>query len=247
VEIEGLLTLPAGYQEGEKVPLILNIHGGPAGSFGETFIGSPGLYPIAVFAAKGYAVLRPNPRGSSSYGREFRAAVRNDWGGVDYRDLMAGVDHVIDMGIADPDRLAVMGWSYGGYMTAWVITQTQRFQAAAVGAGITNLISMWGTNDIPSTLDDYFGGPYWEQSRGYVERSPMFHVNRVTTPTLILHGANDPRVPTTQGFEYYNALNRRGVPVKMVTYPRTKHGPDEPKFTLDIMRRHLEWVAKHIP
>ncbi len=245
-EVEGLLTLPVGFQQGKRYPLILNIHGGPSGAFGETFIGSAGLYPVATFASRGYAVLRPNPRGSVGYGGKFRASNVNDWGGGDYKDLMTGVDRVIEMGIADPNRLVVMGWSYGGYMTNWVIGQTTRFKAAATGAGLSNLISMWGTNDIPSTLDDYFSGPAYEQSERYVKMSPLYYVDKVTTPTLILHGEIDPRVPTTQGYEMYHALKRRGVETTMVTYPRTQHGPQEPKFVLDIMQRHLDWVAKHI-
>ncbi len=245
-DLEGLLTLPPEYEKGKKIPLILNIHGGPSGDFTETFIGAAGLYPVASFAAQGWAVLRVNPRGSIGYGLKFRAANLNDWGGGDYKDLMSGVDHVIEMGIADPNRLVVMGWSYGGYMTNWVIGQTTRFKAAATGAGLSNLISMWGTNDIPSTLDDYFSGPPVEQADRYVKMSPLFYVKNVTTPTLILHGEIDPRVPTGQGYEMYNALKRRGVETVMVVYPRTKHGPEEPKFVLDIMRRHVDWVAKHI-
>ena len=246
-DIEALLTLPAGYRSGKKVPLVLNIHGGPAGAFAESFIGAASPYPIAVFASRGYAVLRVNPRGSSGYGNGFRTANLNDWGGGDYQDLMDGVDHVIAMGIADPDRLAVMGWSYGGYMTNWVITQTNRFKCAATGAGLSDLVSMWGTNDIPSTLDDYFSGPFYEQTERYVKMSPLYYVSRVTTPTLILHGEADHRVPTSQGYEMYSALKRRGVETVMVVYPRTPHGPQEPKFVLDIMRRHLEWVEKHVP
>jgi dipeptidyl aminopeptidase/acylaminoacyl peptidase len=245
-DVEGLLTTPVPFEPGKRYPLILNIHGGPSGAFGETFIGASGLYPIAAFASRGYAVLRVNPRGSVGYGGKFRAANVNDWGGGDYRDLMSGVDHVIEIGIADPKRLAVMGWSYGGYMTNWVIGQTTRFKAAATGAGLTNLISMWGTNDIPSTLDDYFSGPAYEQTERYVKMSPLFYVKNVTTPTLILHGEVDPRVPTTQGYELYHALKRRGIETTMVVYPRTQHGPQEPKFVLDIMQRHLEWVEKHL-
>jgi dipeptidyl aminopeptidase/acylaminoacyl peptidase len=245
-DLEGLLTLPPGYEKGKKIPLILNIHGGPSGDFTETFIGASGLYPIATFAAQGWAVLRVNPRGSSGYGLKFRAANVNDWGDGDYKDLMTGVDHVIEMGIADPNRLVVMGWSYGGYMTNWVIGQTTRFKAAATGAGLSNLISMWGTNDIPSTLDDYFTGTPVDQTERYVKMSPLYYAKNVTTPTLILHGEIDPRVPTGQGYEMYNALKRRGVETVMVVYPRTKHGPEEPKFVLDIMRRHVEWVSKHI-
>ena len=245
-DVEGLLTLPVNYDKSKKCPLILNIHGGPAGAFSESFIGASGLYPIATFASRGYAVLRPNPRGSVGYGRPFRAANLNDWGGGDFDDLMRGVDYVVDQGIADPDRLAVMGWSYGGYMTNWVITHTTRFKAAATGAGLSNLISMWGTNDIAGTLDDYFSGPWYEQPARYVEQSPLAHIKTVTTPTLILHGEQDIRVPTSQGYEMYSALKRRGVPTTMVVYPRTPHGPREPKFVLDIMQRHVDWVEKHI-
>jgi dipeptidyl aminopeptidase/acylaminoacyl peptidase len=245
-EIEGLLTLPVGYDKAKRYPLILNIHGGPAGAFGETFIGASGLYPIASFAAHGWAVLRANPRGSTAYGINFRSANVNDWGGGDYQDLMSGVDAVIQMGVADPNRLAVMGWSYGGYMTNWVITQTTRFKAAAAGAGLSNLISMWGTNDIPSTLDDYFEGAWFEQPERYIRMSPLAHIDKVTTPTLILHGESDIRVPTTQGYEMYSGIKRKGVPAEMVVYPRQPHGPQEPKMVLDIMRRHIAWIEKYL-
>jgi dipeptidyl aminopeptidase/acylaminoacyl peptidase len=246
LEVEGLLTYPANYEAGKKYPLILNIHGGPTGVFTESFIGRAGLYPLAVFAARGYAVLRPNPRGSGGYGRTFRFANYNDWGGKDYEDDQAGVDRVIEMGIADPDRLAVMGWSYGGFMTSWTITQTHRFKAAAIGAGVTDLWSFTGTADIPSFLPDYFGGEPWAQFDAFQKHSPITYVKNVTTPTLVLHGEADARVPTSQGYEYYHALKRQGVTAKMVVYPRQPHGPTEPKFILDIMQRHLDWMDKYV-
>ena len=246
LDIEGLLTDPVGYQSGKKYPLVLIIHGGPTGVFQDSFLGRYGVYPYAAFAARGYAVLRINPRGSGGYGRTFRFANMNDWGGKDYGDLMAGVDHVISMGVADPDRLAVMGWSYGGFMTSWVVTHTHRFKAAAVGAGVTDLWSFTGTSDIHGFLPDYFSGEPWNNFDGYYNHSPMAFVKGVTTPTLILHGEADVRVPTTQGYEFYNALKRQGVTVKMVVYPRTPHGPREPKFLLDIMQRHLAWVAQYV-
>jgi dipeptidyl aminopeptidase/acylaminoacyl peptidase len=245
-EVEGLLTLPVNYDKSKRYPLILNIHGGPAGGFGETFIGASGLYPIASFAAHGWAVLRANPRGSTGYGLAFRSANVNDWGGGDFDDLMTGVDAAISMGVADSKRLAVMGWSYGGYMTNWVVTQTSRFKCAAAGAGLSNLISMWGTNDIPSTLDDYFEGTWVAQPERYIKMSPLAHIGNAVTPLLMLHGEADIRVPTSQGYEMYRALQRKGVPAQMVTYPRTPHGPQEPKFVLDIMQRHIDWVAKYI-
>jgi dipeptidyl aminopeptidase/acylaminoacyl peptidase len=246
-EIEGLLTYPVGYRKGQKCPLILNIHGGPSNYFSETFLGKASIYPLAIFAQRGFAILRPNPRGSGGYGKTFRFANVSDWGGKDYEDIMAGVDHLIATGIADPDRMAVMGWSYGGFMTSWIITQTHRFRAAVVGAAVTNLWSFTGTADIPGFLPDYFEGEPWEVFESYRKHSPMSHVRGVKTPSLILHGADDDRVPISQGYELYNALKRQGAEVKMVVYPRTPHSPQEPKFIEDIMQRHLDWVEKHVP
>jgi dipeptidyl aminopeptidase/acylaminoacyl peptidase len=241
--IEGLLTYPVGYQPGTKVPLLVIVHGGPTGVFDQSFIASRGAYPIAAFASEGYAVLRCNVRGSSGYGRDFRYANYGDWGGGDYQDIMSGVDAMIQRGIADGDRLGVMGWSYGGYMTSWIVTQTKRFKAASVGAGVSNLMSFTGTSDIPSFLPDYFGGEYWDVFDKWRSHSAMFNVKGVSTPTLIQHGEADQRVPTEQGYEFYNALKRQGVPVKMVTYPRQPHGLQEPKLQLDAMTRNLEWFG----
>ena len=246
LEIEGLLTYPVNYEKGKKYPLILNIHGGPTGVFMESFIGRAGLYPIATFAARGYAVLRPNPRGSGGYGKTFRFGNYNDWGGKDYEDDQSGVDHVIQMGVADPEKLAVMGWSYGGFMTSWTVTQTHRFKAAVVGAGVTDLWSFTGTSDILGFIPDYFGGEPWQQFDNYQKHSPITYVKNVTTPTLLLHGEADNRVPTSQGYEFYHSLKRAGVITKMVVYPRQPHGPQEPKFVLDIMNRHLDWVDTYV-
>jgi dipeptidyl aminopeptidase/acylaminoacyl peptidase len=246
VAIEGLLTYPAGYSKGSRVPLLVIVHGGPTGVFTQSFIGMPNPYPIPVFASRGYAVLRCNVRGSSGYGRKFRYANYQDWGGGDYRDIMSGVDHVIGMGVADPNRLGIMGWSYGGYMTSWVITQTKRFKAASVGAGVTNLMSFTGTADVPGFLPDYFGGEYWDVFDKWRARSAMFNVKGVTTPTLIQHGEEDRRVPVSQGYELYNGLLRQRVPVKMVVYPRQPHGIQEPKLIKDTMDRNLEWFDRWI-
>ncbi len=245
-EIEGLLTYPVAYQNGQRVPLILNIHGGPTGVFQQTFIGGRGVYPIATFASRGYAILRPNPRGSSGYGTEFRRANMQDWGGGDYQDLMAGVDRVIEMGVADPDRLGVMGWSYGGFMTSWIVTQTHRFKAASAGAPVTNLMSFNGTADIPSFIPDYFGGQFWEAMDRYQKHSPIFNVKGVTTPTMIQQGDADIRVPISQGYEFYNALKVQGVPTRMLVLPRQPHGPNEPKMQLAAMKANLEWFEKYL-
>jgi dipeptidyl aminopeptidase/acylaminoacyl peptidase len=240
-EIEGLLTYPVDYMDGSRVPLLVIVHGGPTGVFVQNFIATRGAYPIAAFAARGYAVLRCNVRGSSGYGREFRYANYGDWGGGDYRDIISGVDALIERGVADPDRLGVMGWSYGGYMTSWVITQTDRFKAASVGAGVNNLMSFTGTADIQDFIPDYFGGDYWEVFDEWREHSAMFNIQGVTTPTLIQHGERDARVPLTQGYELYHAIKRQGVPAKMVVYPRQPHSIREPKLQLDAMWRNIEW------
>ncbi len=244
--IEGLLTYPVNYESGKRCPLLVVVHGGPAGVFGQSFLANPGPYPLAAFATRGYAILRANIRGSSGYGKPFRYANYGDWGGKDFQDMMAGVDHVISMGVADPDRLGVMGWSYGGFMTSWTITQTQRFKAASVGAGVTNLFSFTGTADIPGFLPDYFGAEPWDKLEPYVKHSAMFNVKGVATPTLVQHGAADERVPLSQGREFYNALVRQGVTTRMVVYPRTPHGPREPKFIRHLMQENLDWFEKYV-
>ena len=244
LEVEGILNYPVGYQAGRRVPLLLVIHGGPTGVFTQGFAASPNLYPTAVYNARGYAVLRPNPRGSSGYGKKFRYANYKDWGGGDYRDLMAGVDHVISMGVADADRLGVMGWSYGGFMTSWVITQTKRFKAASIGAAVTNLMSFTGTADIPGFIPDYMGAQFWDNPDVYRQHSAMFNIKGVSTPSLIQHCEGDLRVPISQGYELYNALKQQGVPVRMLVMPRQAHGPTEPKMMLKVMQTNVEWFDK---
>jgi dipeptidyl aminopeptidase/acylaminoacyl peptidase len=246
-DIQGLLTYPVGYHEGDRVPLILNVHGGPAGAFTQSFTGGPSIYMVQTFAQQGYAVLRPNPRGSTGYGKDFRFANVRDWGYGDMDDLMAGVDRVIEMGVGDPERLLLMGWSYGGYMTSFAVTRTDRFKAASMGAGLPNLISMVTTTDIQDYLAAHLDSEFWDDYEAYERHSAMYRIGRVTTPTQVIHGENDLRVPFTQGQEFYRALQRRGVDTEMLILPRTPHGPQEPKLLMEVTPRILAWFEKYLP
>ena len=245
LEVEGVLLKPVGYQAGRRYPMLVVAHGGPAGAFTNNYrVG--GLEGGQLWAGQGWVVFYPNPRGSSNYGEKFLQANFNDWGGGDYRDIMSGVDAMVTRGIADPDRLAHIGWSYGGYMTAWVITQANRFKAAMVGAGLTNMVSMYGTNDIPNVLTTYFGGiPNKETLALYNARSAMTFIEKVTTPTLILHGGNDERVPTGQAYELYRGLKDRGKTVELVFYPREGHGIAEYYHLKDRLTRIQDWVTRY--
>jgi dipeptidyl aminopeptidase/acylaminoacyl peptidase len=245
LEIEGLLLKPAGFQNGRRYPLLVVVHGGPTGAYVDTFMmsrGDSGQH----WAGQGWAVLYPNPRGSTNYGEKFMRANVLDWGGGDYRDIMTGVDAVVERGIADPEKLAVMGWSYGGYMTCWIVSQTGRFKAAMMGAGLSNLPSMYGTNDIPNYLGAFFNGVLSKETYPlYRERSGVTHVDQVTTPLLILHGGNDQRVPVGQPMEFFRALKDRGKTVELVFYPREGHGLREYYHRLDRLERQYEWITRH--
>lgn len=245
-EIEGLLTYPVGYEEGRRYPLILNVHGGPAGVYTQSFTGGRSLYMLQTFAQQGYAILRPNPRGSTGYGWEFRHANVRDWGYGDLDDLLAGVDLAVEREVAHPDSLALMGWSYGGYMTSFAVTRTDRFKAASMGAGLPNLISMVTTTDIQDYLAAHMDAEFWEDYETYERHSAIYRIANVTTPTQVIHGENDVRVPFTQGQEFYRALDRLGVPTEMIVLPRTPHGPREPKLLMAVTPAILEWFDAHL-
>ena len=245
LDVEGLLTYPIGYEKGKKYPIILNVHGGPAGAYTQGFTGRPSIYMIQYFAEQGYAILRPNPRGSTGYGKEFRYANFMDWGFGDFDDLVTGVDEVIKRGIGDSNNQFLMGWSYGGYMTSFAVTKTDRFNAASMGAGLPNLVSMVSTTDIPDYLVGHLGDEFWNDYETYEKHSAIYQIKNVKTPTQVIHGQNDLRVPFTQGQEFYVALKRLGIDTEMIVYPRTPHGPREPKFLMDVSPRILNWFEKY--
>jgi dipeptidyl aminopeptidase/acylaminoacyl peptidase len=240
-DIEGVLVKPLGYEAGKRYPLILQIHGGPYGRFSNTFNSR-----AQIWAANGYAVLMPNPRGSTGYGNQFTTANVGDWGGKDFKDIMAGVDAAIARGIADPDRLVVMGGSYGGFMTFWTITQTDRFKAAIGHAGICDWYSFHGQSDIPGLMEYGFLGQPWTSPEVYRKWSPMTYVDRAKTPLMITHGERDLRVPISQGEQYYRALKKRGVEVVFLRFPREGHGIQEPNHQIDLFQRQLEWFDSHL-
>lgn len=245
LKIEGLVTYPYNYQSEKQYPLLLLIHGGPMGFFDETFLGTSNYYPLASFAEAGFMILRPNPRGSSGYGKNFRCGNYADWGGMDCNDILTGVDSLVAKGIADPDRLGVMGWSYGGYMAAWIISQTSRFKAASLGAGLYNLVSMAGTTDLYRLLTDYLGD-FIDNPQLYKDRSPINYVVNIDTPCLIQHGETDKRVPVSQAYEFYHALERAGKKPTLILYPGMEHRLSDPKMQLDAMKRNLAWFEQHL-
>ena len=240
-EIEGVLTKPIGYSTG-KVPFLLNPHGGPTGASLNGWSST-----IQVLAANGFAVLQPNFRGSTGKGLAFAQANKNTWGKGDYEDCMTGVDAMIAAGIADPDRLGAFGWSYGGYMTFWILTQTDRFKAVSPGAGLTNIYSMYSQNDIQRYLRWFYSDKSpWDATDLYWDRSPMKYIKNVKTPTMILHGQVDTRVPIAQAQEFYMALKEMKVPVEFVVYPRENHGFTEPRHNMDRVRRYVKFFAKYL-
>jgi dipeptidyl aminopeptidase/acylaminoacyl peptidase len=243
-EVEGVLIRPAGADPARKHPLLLDIHGGPYGRRANTL--TTGNLPQA-WAARGWLVLQPNFRGSSGYGHEFGLASRGDIGGGDYQDILAGVDFVIAQGWADPERMAVMGESYGGYMTSWIIGQSERFRAAVSAFGIFSLLTDFSNSAYPSWEADYLGKFYWENLPLYLDRSPMKNVAAIRTPVLILHGDDDDNTFISNSKEMYQALRQLGRTVRFVRFPREGHGFVEPQHVLARFRETAAWLEAHVP
>jgi dipeptidyl aminopeptidase/acylaminoacyl peptidase len=241
-EIEGFVIKPPGFEEGRKYPVILWIHGGPQSQYDYSF-----NFQGQLYAANGYLVVMPNPRGSTGYGQEFCLAIWRDWGGPDFDDVMASVDDVIERGWGDPDRMIVTGWSYGGMLTNHVITKTDRFKAAATGASATLYVVNYGHDMYQRWWDTELGYPWEPEARERYERiSPFNQVDKVVTPTLILGGEKDWNVPIINSEQLYLALKKRGVETELVVYPGEYHGIDTPSHRQDLYQRYLDWFGRHI-
>jgi len=242
--IYGNIVYPIGYEKGKKYPTVTLIHGGPAGNFNNSFAASY-YCPAQYFAGKGYLVFLPNVRGSIGWGSEFMRKNYRDWGGGDYRDLMAGIDYLVKKGIADEEKLVVWGGSYGGYMANWIVTQTERFKAVHSEVSISNLYSMWSISPIGIILSRlYFGKNPQEDPELYRKLSPITYANRVRTSLLLTQNEKDQRVPVEQALEFYRAVKLTGTPVKLFIYPDEPHPTLQPNHQLDKLRKTEKWFEK---
>jgi dipeptidyl aminopeptidase/acylaminoacyl peptidase len=240
--VQGWLMYPADFDPSKKYPLVVSVHGGPSAA---NFPSWPSRWN-AVLPANGYFVLLPNPRGSYGNGEAFTQANVNDFGYGDMRDIEAGVDAAVKAAPIDPNRTGIIGWSYGGYMTMWAVTQTTRFKAAVAGAGIANWQSYYGQNRIDTWMLPFFGASVYDKPEAYSRSSPITFIKKVKTPTLVLHGDRDSEVPTPQGYEFWHALKALDVPTELVIYPEEGHAIAKPEHQRDIEERLLAWFDRYL-
>lgn len=243
--IEGVLIKPAGFDPSKRYPLLVVIHGGPTG-IDTPVIRGDRYYPIEMFAAKGALILRPNYRGSAGYGEKFRSLNVRNLGVGDYWDVISGVDHLIAQGIVDRDRVGAMGWSQGGYISAFITASSDRFKAVSVGAGISDWMTYYVNTDIHPFTRQYLKATPWDDPEIYQKTSPISYIKNAKTPTLIQHGELDKRVPIPNAYELRQALEDRGVPVKMIVYKGFGHGIDKPKQQRAVMEHNYEWFSQWI-
>jgi dipeptidyl aminopeptidase/acylaminoacyl peptidase len=244
-ELDGILVLPPDAPTDHPLPTVVLVHGGPYGRWDQGF--NMGWYNWAQWLAlDGYAVLMPNPRGGYGHGERFAEAARGDVGGADYADVMSAVDAAIARGIADPERLGIGGWSQGGFMTAWAVTQSTRFKAGIMGAGVSDWGMMVMTSDVPHFERELGQTAPWEGvgPHRHAQLSPISFAQAVKTPVLILHGEKDARVPLSQAIGFHRALREQGVPTEMVVYPREPHGIGERMHQIDVLRRVRSWYDR---
>jgi dipeptidyl aminopeptidase/acylaminoacyl peptidase len=246
-EMDGVLVLPPDVPIHRPLPLVVLPHGGPYDRSDLRFhLGAMGSGWAQWLALDGYAVLLPNYRGGSGHGERFAAAIRGDVGGADYANVISAVDAAIARGIADPERVGIGGWSSGGVLTAWAVTQTTRFKAAVMGAGICDLGMLAMTSRMPDFQRELSGSAPWDgvEARQHILRSPISYVNTVQTPLLLLHGQNDPQIPAAQGTAFHRILRRRQVPCELVTYPREPHAIGERAHQIDVLQRVRAWFNR---
>ncbi|MCH8206082.1 MAG: S9 family peptidase, partial [Chloroflexi bacterium] len=244
-EMQGLLVRPPMASSTDRLPLVTLVHGGPTSVHAHRYLGGSG-WP-QLLAAHGMAVFLPNPRGSTGWGLEFAESNIGDMGGKDWEDIRLGIDHLVERGLADPDSLGIAGWSYGGFMTAWAITQVDMFKAAMMGAGISDWRSFHGKSYLCAWDKLYYGdADPWDPDGVYATFSPINYVRRVKTPTLILHGEKDEDVPVEQAYLFHRALTDLGVETELVVYPREPHGARERNHVVDLNRRIVDWFGKHL-
>jgi dipeptidyl aminopeptidase/acylaminoacyl peptidase len=248
--IEGVLHKPVGFQPGRKYPLLVVIHGGPTGVSRPALFSSTSTYPIDIWTARGALVLEPNYRGSAGYGEAFRSLNVRNLGVGDAWDVLSGVDKLIADGLADPDRIGAMGWSQGGYISAFLTTHdSARFKAVSVGAGISDWMTYYVNTDITPFTRQYLKATPWDDPEIYAKTSPMTYIKSARAPTLIQHGATDQRVPPPDAFELYRGLQDRGVPSKLIIYKGFEgvgHGPSKPKSSRAVMQHNLDWFDKYL-
>ena len=244
-QVQGWLTLPKDYDPGKKYPLIVEVHGGPAAA--EVSHWGGGILSAPAFSALGYFVLQPNPRGSFGQGEEFTQANRKDFGYGDLRDILAGVDTVEAQYPIDPNPVGLTGWSYGGFMTMFAVTQTQRFKAAVAGAGISDWQSYYGENSIGQWMIPYFGASVYDDPAVYAKSSAIDFIKQARTPALVVVGDRDGECPAPQSYEFWHALRDLHVPAQLVVYPGEGHGFVNPAHRLDVMERAAEWFAHYMP
>ena len=244
--IQGWLMEPVNYDPAKKYPLIVLVHGGPASAVLSRW-GTGGQLSPAVFSELGYFVLQPNPRGSYGQGESFTEANRKDFGYGDLRDILAGVDTVLAHYSVDSNRIGLTGWSYGGFMTMFAVTQTHRFRAAVAGAGISDWLSYYGENSIDQWMIPYFGAPVYDDPQVYAKSSAIDYIKNVTTPTLSVVGDRDGECPAPQSFEFWHALHDLHVSSQLVVYPNEGHGFSDPAHRRDVLQRAVEWFAHYMP
>jgi dipeptidyl aminopeptidase/acylaminoacyl peptidase len=244
MSIQGWLVYPVPYDPAKRYPLVVAVHGGPSGSVLSSW--PPTFDYPAVLSSQGYFVLLPNPRGSFGEGEPFTEANLKDFGYGDFRDIMAGVDDVLKKLPVDPDRIGITGWSYGGYMTMWAVTQTHRFRAAMAGAGIANWLSYYGENDIDEWMIPFFGASVYDDPAVYARSSPITFIKNVRTPTLILVGDSDGECPPPQSYEFWHALKTLGVKTQLVVYPHEGHVFFRQEHQRDVIRRAVEWFNQYL-